>query len=112
MLLAQCGGRVGGSRLRIRLLKPGSAMVDLVHSWLLFSVCVYESLRPSGVGFGFEAFEQVRVVVLERRTLGADARDEHEVVPRRRATRGPFQGVAVPPRILRGHDLAVPIGTV
>ena len=51
----------------------------------------------AGVRLGLEPLEQVRVVVLERRPLGADPRDRGEVVPRRRAGGRPFQRVAVSP---------------
>ena len=47
-----------------------------------------------------DPLDQVRVVQLERRALGADPRQLGEVVPRRRARRRPLQRVAVAPRVV------------
>ena len=64
--------------------------------------------RPD-VRLGAHPLDHVRVVQLERRTLGADARQLGEVVPRRRAGGGPLERVAVAPRVVDGDDLAVPV---
>src|SRR5690349_14728006 len=62
--------------------------------------------HPSGVRLHPGPLDQVRVVQLERRALGADARQLGEVVPRRRAARGPLQRVPEPPWVVDGHDAA------
>ena len=49
----------------------------------------------------------VRIVEVECRPLGADPRDGHEVVPRRRAGRRPLQRVAVPPRVVADDPLVL-----
>src|SRR5215813_10272145 len=49
----------------------------------------------------------LRVVQIERRALGPDARDGSEVMPRRRAGRGPLQGVRVAPWVVGRDPLAV-----
>src|SRR5262245_55420661 len=54
----------------------------------------------------------LRVVQIERGTLGPDARDRREVVPRRRAGCGPLQGVRVAPWVVGRDPLAVPRGLV
>src|SRR5690606_2343084 len=64
---------------------------------------------PADVRLGTHPLDHVRVVQLEGGTLGPDARQLVEVVPRRRAGGGPLQRVAVAPRIVHGHDLAVPV---
>src|SRR4029450_1009995 len=59
------------------------------------------------MGFGAHPIDHVWIVQLESRPLRADARQLGEVVPRRRATGGPFQRVAVAPRVVDGDRLAV-----
>ena len=58
------------------------------------------------VCLGAHPLNHVRVVQLERRTLGTDVGQLGEVVPRRRAGGRPFQGVAVAPRVVDRDDLA------
>src|SRR5574337_2224705 len=59
------------------------------------------------VCLGAQPLHHVRVVQLERRSLGADPGQLGEVVPGRRAAGRPLQRVAVPPRVVDGHHLAV-----
>src|SRR3982074_2032041 len=69
-------------------------------------------LRLAGEGdlaFAMDPLDHMRVVQLERRTLGPDPRQLGEVVPRRRAGRRPLQRVPVAPRVVDRHDLAVPV---
>ena len=61
--------------------------------------CAATSCRvPADVGLGAHPVHHVRVVQLERRPLRTDPGQLGEVVPRRRATGGPLQRVAVAPR--------------
>ena len=59
------------------------------------------------VGLGAHPLHHVRIVQLERRPLRTDPGQLGEVVPRRRATGRPLQRVAVAPRVVDGHRLAV-----
>ena len=59
------------------------------------------------MGFGAHAFDHVGVVQFESGPLGTDWGQFGEVVPRRRAAGGPFQRVAVAPRVVDGDGLAV-----
>src|SRR5436190_24063971 len=59
-------------------------------------------------GLTVPAGPDLRVVQIERGTLGPDARYEREVVPRRRAGGRPLQRVRVAPRVVGGDPLAVP----
>src|SRR5919199_68840 len=56
---------------------------------------------------GETALGEVRVVRLERRPLGTDLRDLHEVVPRRRGRRRPLQRVPVTPGVVPERQPAV-----
>ena len=62
-------------------------------------------LVPTDVHLGASLLNEVRVVQLESRTLGANARQRGEVVGRRRAGGCPLQRVAVAPRIIDSDDL-------
>src|SRR5882757_7524145 len=64
---------------------------------------------PAGVCLAAQPLDQVWVVQLEGRALGTDPGQLGEVVPGRRAAGGPFQGVAVPPRVVHGDHLAVAV---
>ena len=83
------------------------------HGRRLGSVDVPIPVAPlSAVGapdvrFGAKPFHHVRIVQLERRTLRTDPGQLGEVVPRRRATGRPLQRIAVAPRVVDGHHLAV-----
>src|SRR5262249_45196140 len=66
-------------------------------------------LRRNGFACGPPGFD-LRVVQVEGGPLGPDARNEREVVPRRRAGRRPLQRVRVAPWVVRGDPLAVPRG--
>src|ERR1700754_999656 len=63
----------------------------------------------TGVRLLAGALHEVRVVQLERRTLRTDPGQLGEVVPRRRAARGPLQRVPEAPRVVHGHDAAVTV---
>src|SRR4051795_6944652 len=62
---------------------------------------------PTDVGLHSHPIHHVRIVQLERRPLRTNAGQLGEVVPRRRAAGRPLQRVAVPPRIVDHHRLAV-----
>src|SRR5450830_631043 len=55
--------------------------------------CILRRTDPDG-------HSDLRVVEVERRRLGTDARDRGEVVPRRRAGRRPLERAAVAPRVV------------
>ena len=59
------------------------------------------------MGFVTHPLDHVRVVQFECRALRADSGQFGEVVPRRRTTGRPFQRVAVAPRVIDRHRLAV-----
>ena len=71
------------------------------------SSLAYGSCRLPACASSCSRCEQVRVVRLERRALGADPRDLDEVVPRRRRRRRPLQRVAVAPRVVAQRELPV-----
>src|SRR5882757_4830438 len=64
---------------------------------------------PAGVRLGPDPLDQVWVVQLEGRALGTDPGQLEEIVSGWRAAGGPLQGVAVPPRVVHGDHLAVPV---
>src|SRR5690606_22612400 len=101
------GGRVG---LRwIVDLRSGARMVAGGSVGTLEDVDVVLVTARADMRFGAHLLDHVRVVQLEGRTLRADPRQLGEVVPRRRAAGGPFERVAVAPRVVDRDDLAVAV---
>src|SRR5580693_2345792 len=84
---------------------PSAANLDVV---LPGDVFVGGTVRPPHMRLGAKSFHHVRIVQLESRALGTDPGQLGEVVPRRRATGGPLQRVAVAPRVVDGDHFAVP----
>src|SRR3984893_11055001 len=83
---------------------PSAANVHVVGSG---DVAVRRLVGTSHVRLGAQPLHHVRVVQLECRPLGTDPGQLGEVVPRRRATGGPLQRVAVPPRVVDSDHFAV-----
>src|ERR1700733_13685434 len=65
------------------------------------------AVAAAHVRLGAQSLNHVRVVQLECRALRTDAGQLSEVVPRRRATGGPLQRVAVSPWVVDGDYFAV-----
>src|ERR1700753_2123757 len=84
--------------------RPSATDVDVVDSGDVFALF---TVGPADVGLGAHPLHHVRVVQLECRPLRTDPGQFGEVVPWRRAAGRPLQRVAVAPRVVDGHYLAV-----
>src|SRR5579875_1778727 len=70
-------------------------------------VAALRAVAAADMRLGTQPLHHVRIVQLKRRALRADARQFVEVVPWRWTRGGPFQGVAVAPRVVDGDRFAV-----